>query len=166
MPIALLREPRRLGLLVATLFVVGAGLRLLPLVDGSGRVLRQFPTEDGYLMMTIARSVALDRGMSTAEGLIPSNGTQPAFNLIEALCFASVGGDRRAGVFAIELVQFCIAILDAWVLFALGRRVLRRRPWGRDAALAAAAVWFASRPPGSARRHGCDRPPWRASFLE
>jgi hypothetical protein len=144
MPIALLREPRRLGLLVATLFVVGAGLRLLPLVDGSGRVLRQFPTEDGYLMMTIARSVALDRGMSTAEGLIPSNGTQPAFNLIEALCFASVGGDRRAGVFAIELVQFCIAILDAWVLFALGRRVLRRRPWGRDAALAAAAVWFAS----------------------
>jgi hypothetical protein len=107
-------------------------------------MLRQFPTEDGYLMLTIARSVALGRGMTTAEGLIASNGTQPAFNLIEALCFWLVGGDRRAGVFAVELVQVVVAVLAAWALFALGQRILRHRPWGRDAAALAAVTWYAS----------------------
>jgi hypothetical protein len=45
---------------------VGAATRLVPILDGSTRLLRQFPTEDGYLMMTIARSIALGRGMTTA----------------------------------------------------------------------------------------------------
>jgi hypothetical protein len=135
---------RSIVLLVGALFAVGIVARLLPLVDGSGRDLRQFPTEDGYLMMTIARHIALGQGMSTAEGLIPSNGTQPAFSLIEALCFALVGCDRRAGVLTIELVQLAIAMASAWALFALGRRVLGKRPWGRDAALVAAGAWFAS----------------------
>jgi hypothetical protein len=138
------REGRAFRLLVGGLVAVGAAARLVPLVDGSGRILRQFPTEDGYLMMTIARSLALGRGMTTAEGLIASNGTQPAFNLIEALCFWLVGGDRQAGVFAVELVDFVIAALAAWALFVLGRRILGARPWAGRASALAAATWYAS----------------------
>jgi hypothetical protein len=132
------------NLMVAALCAVGAAARLVPLVDRSGRLLQQFPTEDGYLMMTIARSISLGRGMSTGDGLIASNGTQPAFSGIEALCFWLVGGDRSAGVFAIELVQFLVSMAAGWALFALGRRILRERSWGRSAAALAAATWFAS----------------------
>ena len=144
-----MQEPQHRGgrgsrLLVGGLLAAGTLARLAPLIDGSGRALRQFPTEDGYLMLTIARSVALGRGMTTAEGLLPTNGTQPGFNLIEALCFWMVGGDRRVGVVAVELVQVVIAVLAAWALFVLGRRVLRQRPWGRQASALAAATWFAS----------------------
>lgn len=131
-------------LLLGVLVAVGAASRLAPLLDRAGRLLQQFPTEDGYLMMTIARSIALGRGMTTAEGLIASNGTQPAFNLIEALCFWLVGGDRASGVLAIQMVQFFVAAASAWALFVLGRRILDQRPWGARAAGLAAAAWYAS----------------------
>jgi hypothetical protein len=137
-------ETRGFRLLVGSLCAVGVATRLAPILDGSTRLLRQFPTEDGYLMMTIARSIALGRGMTTAEGAIASNGTQPAFNLVEALCFWLVGGDRPMGVFAIELVQFFVAAAAAWVLYLLGRRILADRPWGAQASALAAAAWYAS----------------------
>ena len=138
------REPARWKWLVAGLAVLGTLSRLLPLLDLKGRLLQQFPTEDGYLMMTIARNLALGNGMSTAEGWIPTNGTQPGFNFVEALCFWLVGGQRRAGVLVIELVQCAVAMLAAWSLFALGRGILRERSWGTRAAALAAAIWYAS----------------------
>ena len=90
--------PRPLLALCSSLIAVGFVARVLPLFDFGGRLLQQFPTEDGYLMLTIGRNVALGHGMSTADGTIPTNGTQPLFNLIEALCFWLVGADRRGGV--------------------------------------------------------------------
>jgi hypothetical protein len=106
--------------------------------------LQQFPSEDGYLMMTIARNLALGRGMSVSQGLVPTNGTQPGFTLIEALCFWLVGGERRSGVLLIEILQLALATLAAWLVYVLGKRVLRGRPWGQTAALVAACTWFAS----------------------
>jgi hypothetical protein len=138
------REPARWKWLVAGLAVLGTLSRLLPLLDLKGRLLRQFPTEDGYLMMTIARNLALGNGMSTAEGWIPTNGTQPGFNLVEALCFWLVGGQRRTGVLMIELVQCAVAMLAAWSLYSLGKHILHERSWGARAAALAAAFWYAS----------------------
>ncbi len=135
---------RGFRLLVGALGAVGVATRLVPMIDGTDRYLRQFPTEDGYLMMTIARNIALGRGMATAEGTIASNGTQPAFTFVEALCFWLAGGDRRAGVFAIGLVQFVVAAAAAVCMYLLGRRILRERPWGAQAAVLAAAAWYAS----------------------
>src|SRR5512140_2599839 len=123
---------------------IGLSARILPLFNWNGRLLQQFPTEDGYLMMTVARNIALGRGMSTSQGLLPTNGTQPAFNFIEAWCFWMVGGDRQAGVLVIQLVQLALAMLAAALLFMMGRRILRARVWGESAAMLAAAIWFAS----------------------
>lgn len=131
-------------LLVGALVAIGAVARLAPLLDGSGRLLRQFPTEDGYLMMTIARNMALGRGMSTSAGLIATNGTQPGFTLVEALCFWLTGGQRASGVLVVELLEVAIASLTAWLLYLLGRRVLHGRTWGAGAAALAAAAWYAS----------------------
>lgn len=128
------------------LALIGAGAvaRLAPLVLGEERLLRQFPTEDGYLMLTIARNLAAGLGMSTAAGTMPTNGTQPLMTFVYSLGFLASGGDRESGVAIALVLQLAIALASAWFAWRLGRRLFERHP--RGAALAAIAVgsWFAS----------------------
>ena len=56
---------RALGLCILVLLVTGVAARLSPLMDVPGRLFWQFVSEDGYLMQTIARNMALGLGMST-----------------------------------------------------------------------------------------------------
>src|SRR4051794_38037468 len=90
--------------------LLGAGLlaRCAPLLNQGGRLLQQYPTEDGYLMLTLARNLALGNGMSIAEGTIPSNGTQPLATLIWAVVYAAVGGDKVQGVMWVQVLQILI----------------------------------------------------------
>lgn len=126
--------------------LIGVGLlsRIAPLFDQGGRLLRQWPSEDGYLMLTIARNLALGRGMSVAEGTIPTNGTQPLFTLLQAAGFAIVGGDRVAGVAIAQGMQIGFSLVAAGLLFALARQVLHARPYRSEIAALAAGLWFAS----------------------
>ena len=48
-------------------------VRVAPLVEGGERLQRQCVSEDGYLMLTIARNIALGRGFSVSDGMIPSS---------------------------------------------------------------------------------------------
>ena len=80
------------------LFAVGVVSRVLPLFDFDGRLLQQFPTEDGYLMLTVARNMAIDLGMSTSDGTIPTNGVQPFTTFVWALGYWLTGGSKVAGV--------------------------------------------------------------------
>jgi hypothetical protein len=128
----------------ALLFLVGLVARLAPLFDAGGRLFRQFPSEDGYLMLTIARNIALGKGMSVADGLQPTNGTQPLATLLWAGVFWLTGGDRAAGVRGILLLQVALACAAAALLFALARRLLAELPHGASAALLLSAAWFAS----------------------
>jgi hypothetical protein len=130
--------------LVSSLFTVGFVSRIAPLFDIGGRLLRQWPTEDGYLMLTIARNIALGNGMSTAAGTIPTNGTQPLFNLIEAVGFAAVGEDRKLGVAIALGLQILISLVAAWFLFLLARRVLHDRPYCGEIAALTAGLWYSS----------------------
>ena len=68
------RKRKSFIVFLLALLAIGFISRVLPLLDQDGRVIRQFPTEDGYLMLTIARNMALGHGMSTAGGTIPTNG--------------------------------------------------------------------------------------------
>ncbi len=128
-----------------SLFGLGLIARLAPLLDRDGRLMRQFPTEDGYLMLTIARNLGLGHGMSTANGTMPTNGTQPLFNFIEAFGFYVAAGNRRWGVswaLAWEILLSCVC---AYGLFLLLRQTLRARSVGvRHAAWLGSALWFAS----------------------
>lgn len=125
-------------------FTVGTVSRLLPLLNQNGRLLRQFPTEDGYLMLTIARNIALGNGMSTANGTIATNGTQPLFNFVEAIGFYLLGGNKAAGVAFALLVQALIGALSAGLLFCIARHALQHRALGKQVALVAAALWYSS----------------------
>ena len=126
------------------LFALGAVSRLAPLFDAGGRLFRQFPSEDGYLMLTIARNIALGKGMSVSDGLQPTNGTQPLATLLWAAAFRVTHGDRASGVLLILAVQAAVSFAAAWLLFALAQRLFRPWPYGTAISLAVSAAWFAS----------------------
>ena len=136
--------PRRgIVALVAGLLALGVIARVLPLVSGTSRMLRQYPSEDGYLMLTIARNLALGHGMATADGAIPTNGTQPLVNFLWAAGLWLFDADRVAGVAWALWWQVAFACASAWALYALGRRLLGEHPWAREIAALGAAGWFA-----------------------
>lgn len=131
-------------LFVAGLALIGLVSRVAPIFDRGGRLLRQFPSEDGYLMLTIARNIALGRGMSTADGTILTNGTQPLVTFLWAGLFWMTGGDKHSALILIEGVSVVLATVAAWLLYRLGRRVLRDVAGGDRIAAVAAALWYAS----------------------
>src|SRR5882672_37653 len=135
---------RGITLAIALLLAAGLAFRLAPLADLGERMLWQWPTEDGYLMMTIARNIALGHGMTISAGEIPTNGTQPLATLVWAGIFWLAAGDRVTGVLLIQLAQIAIGGAGALGLYFLGRRLLADRPWGAPGAALAAALWFAS----------------------
>lgn len=137
------RRRRGWRALAAALLLVGAAARLAPLLDGR-RLLTQFPTEDGYLMLTIARNLALGKGMSVEDGLTPTNGTQPLATFLWAAAFWIAEGDKRTGVAMVLALEVVIACAAAWALQRLGAHALRGRPDAEAAAALGAAAWFAS----------------------
>ena len=130
------------GLRVAALLllVIGIASRVAPLADHDGRLLRQFPSEDGYLMLTMGRNLALGKGLSVSDGTMATNGTQPLATFVWAGAFAAADGDKRAGVFNVLALSVLIGAVGAVLVFVLARRLLP----DASVALLAAALWFAS----------------------
>lgn len=133
-----------LGWLIRALFALGVVSRVAPLFHQGERVFWQWPTEDGYLMMGIARHIALGNGFATADGSIPTNGTQPLTTLIEAGVFWLVGGDRFWGVFGTQVLLLVSALVAAWALARFAEQVLTGHAHAKDIAWLLAGVWFAS----------------------
>lgn len=124
--------------------MIGIAARAAPLFDFGGRLLRQWPTEDGYFMLTIARNLAIGRGFAVAGGEIPTNGTQPLTTLIWSGLFWAADGDRSGGVFLVLLLEVAISIATAYLVFALARHVFALSARAESIAWLASAAWFAS----------------------
>lgn len=133
---------RALGLCLVALVAAGLAARLSPLLDVPGRLFWQFVTEDGYLMQTIARNIALGLGMSTAEGSIPTNGVQPLATLLFAALHALAGGSRAGGIALVTVASTAIAAAAAWFGWRVGARVFAGLRHGRELAALLAALWF------------------------
>lgn len=127
---------------VGILVLIGVLARLSPVLDIDGRLFWQFMTEDGYLMQTVARNMAIGLGMSTAEGTIPTNGVQPLATYLFAGLHFLAQGDKTLGIVLVTLVSTLIALAGAWLLACVGRRVLAELPHGKEIAWLAAALWF------------------------
>lgn len=136
--------------LLIVLFAMGLFVRVAPLLEGGdatvpeGRLLSQWPTEDGYFMLTMGRNVGLGNGLSVAGGEMPTNGTQPLTTFVWALGYALVGGDRLLGVLFAQLLQLLAAGGAAYLLYRLGQRALAGRPDAKRTSAIAAGFWFAS----------------------
>lgn len=123
---------------------VGLVSRVVPLFDADGRLLYQWPSEDGYLTLQIARNMSLGLGMSVSEGTLPTNGTQPFWTFVWSLLFRVVGSEKVAGVLLVLLAEIAISIAASGAVYALSRQVLSRDPNARAISLVAAGAWFAS----------------------
>ena len=138
-------ERSRLALgFVVVLFLIGLAARLSPFVDVDGRLFWQYMTEDGYLMQTVARNMAIGLGMSTAEGTLLTNGVQPLATYLFAGLHMLAGGDKLVGVALVSALSVAVALISALLLGRVGEKVFAHLPHGKDLAWLAAALWFAA----------------------
>ncbi len=141
-----MRRPRFTQILfvvaIIPLLLVGAAVRLAPLTS-DGRTMAAI-SEDGYLMLTVARNVALGRSLTIADGTIATNGVQPLVTFVWAGLHWLYGGERLPALRAVVVAEFAVALLTAIFVALLTRHAFRDHPWRDAAALFAAALWFAS----------------------
>lgn len=136
-----LSEKTTFRLIVGAL-IVGLLYRLWPVVAGMPALSQFFMTEDGYLMLTIARNMAIGLGMSVSDGTIASNGVQPLATFLFATPYLLTDGDKILGLIGVHLIAAAIAVGGLFAVRALARDVLRAQddnplwPWF------AAALWF------------------------
>ena len=126
------------------LFLIGLFSRLSPLVNQDGRLFWQFVTEDGYLMLTIARNLAMGSGMSTSDGTILTNGVQPLATVLFAGLFYLVDGDKQQGLVVILFFSILVSILTAWMIYKLCHLIFEERMLAGIIGILAASLWFAS----------------------
>lgn len=129
---------------IAAVLLIGIVARALPQLFGPESYLQHYASEDGYLMLTLARNLALGLGMSTAEGTLPSNGTQPLTTLVWSLGFLATGCDKNLGVLIALCLQFVAALCSAWMLYRIGCKLFAETPYGRATAALATACWASS----------------------
>jgi hypothetical protein len=117
--------------------------RLWPMVAGMPALAQFFVTEDGYLMLTVARNLAIGLGLSVSEGTIPTNGVQPLATFLYAIPYALTGGDKVASLYGVHLIMVAAAVAGVFAVRAFAARVLAPQgaapvwPW------LVAALWFA-----------------------
>lgn len=136
-----LTEKFTFRLIVAAL-ILGAIYRLWPVVAGTPALAQFFITEDGYLMLTVARNMAIGLGMSVSDGTIASNGVQPLATFLFSGSYLLTGGDKILGLAGVHLIAAAIAIGGLFAVRALARDLLQGQddsplwPW------LVAALWF------------------------
>lgn len=136
-------EPGRvLRAAVAASLVLGLVYRLAPLAMGPEFLARFFITEDGYLMLTVARNLAIGNGLSVSAGEIATNGVQPLGTFLYTIPYLATGGAKLASLAGIVLIMTAISVAAAWTIRAFAARVLADEPMAGPWAWLVAALWF------------------------
>lgn len=142
--IAAARLPPWVYVPVAALLGAGVLIRLLPLFDVKGHLYWFFMTEDGYLLQTVARNIAVGLGMSTADGTMATNGVQPLATFVYAALHALAVGSKLLAIAYVTALSAVTAVLAAWLLRRLARSVLREAGDTAGISVLTAGFWFAS----------------------
>lgn len=133
---------RALSALVAGLLLFGLAYRLWPTLAGMPALANFFITEDGYLMLTVARNMAIGLGMSVSDGTIPTNGVQPLIAFLFAVPYEFTDGDKVTSLIGVHLIHAATAVAVVFATRAFAERVLEPRdispvwPW------AAGLLWY------------------------
>lgn len=133
---------KALFLTIALTLAAGTLLRLFPIAAGQPRLSDYFMTEDGYLMLTVARNMAIGLGMSVSEGTIPTNGVQPMATYLFALPYWLTGGDKTASLIGVTLISVLWSVAGIFAVRAYARQALG--PRGEETAWPwlVAGLWF------------------------
>ena len=128
--------------LILAVMALALVYRLWPVAAGMPALAQVFVSEDGYLMLTVARNLAIGLGLSVSEGTIPTNGVQPLATLIYAVPYALTGGDKVASLYGLHLIWAAIAVAGALAIRALAARVLGPLGLAPVWSWLVAALWF------------------------
>ncbi|MEM6420988.1 MAG: hypothetical protein AAF698_00255 [Pseudomonadota bacterium] len=131
-----------MGLVLAAM-ALGLAIRAWPVIAGQPILSELFLTEDGYLMLTVARNMAIGLGMSVSDGTIATNGIQPLATFLYTLPYLATDGDRVAGLAGVHLIMIAIGIGAALVIRALAARLLAPQGvWPTLLPWIVAGLWF------------------------
>lgn len=132
--------------LPASLFIIGiiSGLlyRLFPIFSGPSALTETFMTEDGYLMLTVARNMAIGLGMSVSDGMIATNGVQPLATFLFTIPYILTDGDKVSSLIGIHLIAAGAAVGGLFAVRAFAARVLYPQTDDPFWSWAAAGLWF------------------------
>ena len=111
------------GLVVACL-IFGLLYRLHPLALGGDSIAQFFITEDGYLMLTVARNFAIGNGLSVSNALIATNGVQPLTTFLYAIPYWFTGGEKLTSLVGVILILTAISVFAAWAIARYAKALL------------------------------------------
>ncbi|WP_237400768.1 hypothetical protein [Rhodovulum sulfidophilum] len=134
----------RLAGLVGLLFAAGTLYRLFPIVTGRPALSEFFMTEDGYLMLTVARNIAMGLGMSVSDGTITTNGVQPLATFLFTLPYLQTGGDKVTSLIGIHLIMAAWSVAGFFLVRALAARILDPGRQAPALPWIAALLWYLS----------------------
>jgi hypothetical protein len=130
--------------LVLVAILGGLLFRLLPIALGMPALAGLFMTEDGYLMLTVARNMAIGLGMTVSEGTIPTNGVQPMSTFLFTIPYLVTEGDKVTSLIGIHLILAAVSVGALVAIRAFASRMLRGMEIEAGALLPwiVAALWF------------------------
>lgn len=131
-----------LSIAIVAGFVFGVLYRLFPLVAGEDAIAQFFITEDGYLMLTIARNMAIGLGMTVSEGTIVTNGVQPLATFIFMVPYLLTDGDKLQSLVGIILISTAISVAAYFTLQRFAQLVLSPFTDDRIWSWLVATLWF------------------------
>lgn len=80
-------------------------------------------TEDAYYSLAAARSFAAGHGF-TIDGVLPTNGFQPLFTVLEAGCYWLAGGDEQGALRLVLILSWLIYGATGWLVGLLARDMI------------------------------------------
>ena len=122
--------------------VFGLLYRLFPIVTGQPDLSEAFITEDGYLMLTVARNMAIGLGMTVSDGTIATNGIQPMATFFYTLPYLWTGGDKVTSLVGIHVIMAAVACAAVWAIKNLAARLLRDQKVSSLLPWIVATLWF------------------------
>lgn len=137
------RERQILAIAAILLFLLGSAVRIWSFI-GTNQLYWLFMTEDGYLMHTVARNIAIGNGITVSNGTIATNGVQPLATFLYALGYFPFFGDKYWGVVASQIMSFFISLGAAFAVYRLALIVMFERENRRELSAVAAGLWFSN----------------------
>ena len=131
-----------LSIAIVAAFVVGVLFRLYPLAAGEDAIAQFFITEDGYLMLTIARNMAIGLGMTVSEGTIVTNGVQPMATFVFTIPYLLTDGDKLQSLVGIILISTVISVAAYFTLQRFAQIILGPFTDDRIWSWFVATLWF------------------------
>lgn len=129
---------------ILLVLVFATGYRLFPVIAGQPWLSEFFVTEDGYLMLTVARNMAIGNGMSVSAGEVATNGVQPLATFLFALPYVLLGGDKLGGLTGYQLISVALSVAGLFAVRAVARLVLQGHQNARLWSWGVAALWYCS----------------------